>query len=680
MNGDAALSAQFGRRLDIQGLRAVAVLLVIAEHARIGLTGGFVGVDVFFVISGYVITVVLIKDFVECGRLRLSRFYVRRAYRLVPALALVCVVTAVLTALLLSPLGIQQQAALTGGTASLGLSNLALYFISSDYFSDQVQGNPFLHTWSLGVEEQFYLVFPLFLAAVLALSSKRIRRPVRVFVGLLAVLAGASFAISYHTSAGNALPGISSPETFAFYMMPARAWEFGTGASLAFASAWLSRSGRGHVVAGWAGIFLLLFSAFYINNSLYFPGVVALLPVAATGLIIYGGMKLNSASKLLGSQPLAHIGDISYSLYLWHWPLLVFARRLWPDNAWAVTAGVVLAFVLAELTYRLVEKRFQGRVSGFSFGALRIPVAGVLAAGLASTLLLGGSQSNWGSSTLRQTSEQLLARPAGYKECLSTITVSQRDLTPCTWGADRSGKPIYLVGDSNAQQFTEALIGASEQLNRPLVVATWGGCPFLDTGRIDLNDPTKGRECASYAQDGAAWIKGQKPGTIVMASAGTLISDPNIVLKTAEGVLLKDSEAKSGHWGDVMVSEILDLKSAGFGVLPVRTLPHFRSTTRDWWHPADCQNVVLFSVPGDCAATVSTKDMLREQKYIRMAEEHAVSLTKSAILDLTKEICTPDSCSTYSDGQWLYRDGLHISPAFSGALAGMFVDALEDAS
>lgn len=166
------------------------------------------------------------------------------------------------------------------------------------------------------------------------------------------------------------------------------------GALLAFASRWLSRNGRGHVVASWPGIALLLFSAFYINTSQYFPGILALLPVAATGLIIYGGMKQSSASKVSGCQAFAHIGNISYSLYLWHWPLLVFARRLWPNNPWAVTAWVVLAFLLAEFTHRLVEKRFQGGVNELSFKAMRVPVGGLLAAGLASSLLLGGSQLN----------------------------------------------------------------------------------------------------------------------------------------------------------------------------------------------------------------------------------------------------------------------------------------------
>lgn len=655
-------------REDIQGLRALAVALVIIDHAHLGLRGGFIGVDVFFVISGFVITGMLLREVQQEGRIRLGRFFIRRGYRLIPAAVVVIVFTAVVGTLLLSPLGTQQQAAATGGAATVGVSNVALYAISSDYFSEHTQSNPYLHTWSLGVEEQFYLFFPLTLLLVWKVAKHRARAAAWVLAAITVI----SLALSLVTSYSAVLPIIKNPSIFAFYMMPTRAWEFAIGALIACGAVWLVKV-RGHAFATWAGLGIILLSAIFIDSSMPFPGVVALVPVAGAALVIFGGLVPNLGSRVLAWKPLVHLGDLSYSLYLWHWPLLVFARRLWPDSFAAVIGALVLTYVAAFLTYRYVETPFRGKANGWNWRTVRMPAIAVTVALVASGAMFVGAQQNWGSQKVEVAADQLLERPLGYNQCLSTTPIDQRDLAPCTW--EGTGKPIYLVGDSNAQQFTEALVSAAETLDRPLTIATWGGCPFFDVGRFDKRDPNKGAECSVYARGGDEWLEEQPAGTVVMAAAGEVITDDSIDFRSDQGPL-SDATAKSEWWGEAMAARVAELEAAGHDVIIVPTMPHFAGASRAWWHPVECQNADLFADPALCSARVSEEDMEQNMAEIRSGDQAGIAASGAAEIDLTDEVCADGWCETYRDGTWLYRDGLHISPAYSESLSDVFVDAL----
>ncbi len=641
---------------------------MIIDHAHFGLRGGFIGVDVFFVISGFVITAMLLREVRAQGRVRLGRFFIRRGYRLIPAAVVVIVFTAVVGMLLLSPLGTQQQAAVTGGAAAVGVSNTALYAISSDYFSEHTQSNPYLHTWSLGVEEQFYLFFPL----VLLLVRKVARHRARAAAVVLTIVTVVSFALSLVASYSAVLPIIKSPSIFAFYMMPTRAWEFAAGALIACGAVWLT-SLKGHALATWTGLALVLLSAIFIDNSVPFPGLVAIIPVLGAALVIFGGLTPNRGSRVLAWRPLAHIGDLSYSLYLWHWPLLVFARRLWPDSVVAVIGALILTYIAAYLTYRYVETPFRGRAKSWTWRTLRMPAVAVGVALLAAGSMLVGAQSNWGNANVEAAADQLLERPIGYNQCLSTTPVSQRDLGPCTWEGE--GEPIYLVGDSNAQQFTEALISASETLDRPLTIATWGGCPFFDVGRVDRNDPNKGAECSLYAEEGGRWLAQQPAGTVVMAAAGEMIMDDGIVFRTGQE-LLNDSSSKAAQWGDAMAARVAELEMAGHEVFVVPTMPHFAGTSRAWWHPVQCQNADLFTDPSLCSARVSTPDMQEGMAAIVRGDQRGIASSGAEEIDLTGQVCESGWCETYRAGTWLYRDGLHITPTYSEKIADVFADAL----
>lgn len=645
------------------------MVLVVLEHAELALPGGFIGVDVFFVISGYVISSVLLRDLVH-GKLDLLRFWIRRSNRLLPTAAVVLAASAVGTAVLLSPFGAQQQAAATGAAAAVGLGNIALYLISADYFSEHVQGNPFLHTWSLGVEEQFYLFFPLIVLAAFRIGRGRTAG----LLWVLSILFGLSFALSTVLSFAAVAPVVSSPGQFAFYMMPTRAWEFGVGAVIAVASSGLAR-GRWHSTAAVVGLALIGAAALLVEPGAAYPGALALIPVVAAALLLAAGLRSNPISRALSWTPLRRIGDVSYSLYLWHWPVLVFARRLWPGDDRAVLGALAVATVLAVITHRHVETPFRERGRSSTRRALRAPVVAVLAGGTACAVVLGGSLASWADPAVRSASRQLLARPVGYEQCLSTVPVSDRDLGPCTWGAD-GARPVYLLGDSNAQQFTEAARAAAIGSERRLVVATWGGCPLFDVGLHRPSAATKGSECASYAEDTNRWLRGQARGTVMLAASSEMVLDRDDAFEGSDGGLVRAPGRKAALWTDRLTEQIRSLETDGFDVVLIRTPPHFPGTARTWWHPAECQNSVVFHDPADCAVTLPTQEVDDRQGPVRAAEAAAIAATGARSVDVFDDVCRDGTCTTHRAGTWLYRDGLHVSPRYSEELGALFRRAL----
>ncbi len=400
------------RRNDIEGLRAVAVLLVLLFHADLlGANGGFVGVDVFFVISGYLITGLLLRERHETGTISLREFYARRVRRLLPASALVLLVTLV-AALLLAPPLLVPQIAHDVTAAGVYVSNMSFAAQATDYFSTATTPSPVLHYWSLGVEEQFYLLWP----AIILLVTRGSDRPGRR-IGLAAGGIGlASFAFATW------LAGVSLP--WAFFSLPSRAWELALGAVLAVGEPQLRRvvPGLGAAMA-WAGLALIAAAGFLLTGSSAFPGLAGLVPAAGAALVIWGGMAASSLAaawapaRWLGAAVPRQIGRISYSVYLWHWPLLVLPA-LAIGSPLPVAARIALAlasFPLAAATTRLVEDPLRrGRLIGTRprwnlamAGALAVVVA-LTASGVSASASarLGGSSAG-AAADANQNSQEL---------------------------------------------------------------------------------------------------------------------------------------------------------------------------------------------------------------------------------------------------------------------------------
>jgi len=349
------------RRADIQGLRAIAVLSVIAYHAGLPIPGGFTGVDIFFVISGFVITEMLLRERKTRNRISLKNFYLRRFKRLMPALALMVTFTVLVSSLLLSTQGPQQIAAQTGLGAMLFVANIVIAYTTGNYFDAPAESNPLLHTWSLSVEEQFYFIFPATLVAVWSIS--RLRSSKHAATITIALISLFSFGLALMGSRGYGYLLGNNAWLIEFYSPFTRIWEFGVGALVALTgiAAANGRNSRRSFATPLAatGTVLLLAGFFTINSATPFPGPWTLLPVMGTLCLIVAGKTPNFVSQWISTKPMVKIGDWSYSLYLWHWPFIVFAILIWPGSWIAPLAAAFLSFIPAILSYYTVEQKLR---------------------------------------------------------------------------------------------------------------------------------------------------------------------------------------------------------------------------------------------------------------------------------------------------------------------------------
>lgn len=331
-----------GWRPDIQGLRAVAVLMVVAFHAGLPVPGGFSGVDVFFVISGFVIAGVFLRSHAERGRIRLGSFYRRRFRRLTPALALLVTAVVILSGLLQSPFGEQTTTARTGIGAMLLAANVVIGR-STGYFDVAAERNPLLNTWSLSVEEQFYLLLPILLALAYVLM-KRWLGPLTIAWCVTSFVTVASLLLAIFGPTSQPLSSLASIPSF--FSPLTRAWEFGVGVLVALALSNRRGPTKARGLLATMGLALLGVAAFALSESTPFPGPWTLVPVIGTALLIVSGTENGRGSRIsrvLASPSFSYVGDRSYSIYLWHWPIIVFAAGIWGISVVVGAAAAVVS-------------------------------------------------------------------------------------------------------------------------------------------------------------------------------------------------------------------------------------------------------------------------------------------------------------------------------------------------
>jgi peptidoglycan/LPS O-acetylase OafA/YrhL len=462
-------------RREIDGLRALAVIPVILFHAGISaFSGGFVGVDVFFVVSGYLITFIILDELGK-GTFSLARFYERRARRILPALFLVLAFCLPLAWALLTPVDMREFAKSVLSVA--GFASNVLFWQQSGYFDTASELKPLLHTWSLAVEEQFYVLFPLLLALVFRFG----RRAVYAALGTLLF---ASLALAQW--------GATRAPDATFYLLPTRAWELMVGALAAvFVSRGSARStperhatwGAG---AAMLGVVLIAYSVFAFDKSLPFPGVYALVPTLGALLIILFAQPHNLAGRILGSRWCVGIGLVSYSAYLWHQPLLAFTRHasLNEPPVAVLLAMCAASLVLAYFSWRFVEVPFRARKFLDRKHIFALSAAGLVffaafgALGEASS----GFRMRWGPEFARfQPEDRNFFR---YVGCASNPKKFIPPEKACAYGA---GEPrIAVVGDSHARALVYELSEAARKRDFKVAQFTYEGCPpILDVYRAD---------------------------------------------------------------------------------------------------------------------------------------------------------------------------------------------------
>jgi peptidoglycan/LPS O-acetylase OafA/YrhL len=452
-------------RSDIDGLRALAILPVLLFHAGVpGFSGGFVGVDVFFVISGFLITSI-IRDEMLCSRFTLAGFYERRARRILPAFFAMMMLCLVLAAWTLYP-----HQFLSFSRSVIGASLFVSSFVfraEAGYFDLESEQKPLLHTWSLSVEEIFYIFFPLLL---LFLQRYRVRTQV-LLLGAIALLS--------LVASGVALD--QDPRSKAAFFLPHfRAWELLLGAMLAFA---LNANARRPLrdLLSLSGIAMIAFAVFGYSHETVFPGVAALLPCLGAACILYAGQQGSSAGgRLLSTPILVFFGSISYSLYLWHWPLLVFAHARFGSSlsGWSIASILVFSCVLATLSTRFVEQPLRRRDRFLSqrqvFVISAIGLSALVAVGLAGVMSQG-----WSGRYPPEVAHILFAeqdRDPRWRECLHT----NPDAAGCLYG-DRSRPPtLALWGDSHAAVYAVMLGELAAKREQSIVTFTMPSCPPLD--------------------------------------------------------------------------------------------------------------------------------------------------------------------------------------------------------
>ena len=707
-------------RRDIQGLRAVAVLMVVLFHARLPVPGGFTGVDVFFVISGYVITAMLRREYTAKGTLSFRTFYLRRFLRLWPALALVVTVVAVLSLVLLSPFGPQQAMGATGLGAMLMSANLVIAHAAGDYFAVTAKNNPLLNTWSLSVEEQFYLVFPALLLAGWLMAGRRSRR-ILESIGLVAIISVLSLIVSIGWSLGGTFLGgltgfFGGPEAFAFYGPLSRVWEFGVGALIALlVSTGFSLHGLPARVASIGGIALVIASAFLITDLMPFPGAIAIIPVLGTALVILGG-ESTIVNRLLASRPMATIGDWSYSWYLWHWPVIVFTALVLPGMSIALVIAAALSLIPAMLSYRFVETPLRTyrpgrprRTGGIIAIASLVPIA--VCAGL-----IWGANTGWGGRFVSPTPAAVspipgddpgaapvpgtreptgtAASPAPAAELITgdgaitadTTTGDLRaqhvavkagcvnsDIDPvgCRFGPAQAKGTVLVLGDSQAYSLADGIINAATSLGYDTVVSSRTGCPFLGRPASGANE----LPCRPWQKQALDYALQSRPAAVVIANRSGGYVQPDLGWRTAatdDGKAASSAQQAGRLWEDGMAGVVGPLRAAGIPVLIVSAVPEMPEFSD--------QRSLFAQAFGSRAYEVDRATWLKKRAPADRAEAAvAERFPGTVIVDPVPALCGFDACVSAVDGVLRYQDETHLTVDGSLLLAPVVQAGLDQA-
>lgn len=664
-------------RPDIEGLRAVAVGTVVVSHAGVALAGGYVGVDVFFVISGYLITRQLHEELSRSGKVSFAKFYARRARRILPAAVLVIIATLLASWAWLSPLrmrGIAQDAVLS---AVSGV-NWRLAVQGTDYFQSAAPPSPLQHYWSLAVEEQFYVVWPLLLmVSALALGKVLGRR--------LALISSLSLVIAVSCYLSVTVTKQSAP--WAYFGSHTRAWELAIGAVIAVTAVWWSHLSRMvAVVVSWLGLAGIGAAAVWFDGRTPYPGSAALLPVVGAAMVIVGGCSNHKggAEAFLRLAPMQFVGRLSYSLYLWHWPVLmimpaILGRTLTvPESLGAVAASVALSYA----TFRLVEQPIRARRSLVTFPGRGIALGlGAVAASVAVAVFVGTTVRTPGSSV----SSDVAASPVGvdagplidgasrsvneavkvkklpavvtpaldkvlkdrpdFSNCLADIAAV--NLVPpedCHFGDRSSPKRIVLMGDSHAFQWSGLIRKWVDENHWQMWIVAKAGCSAGEYPHIFRHGLNRDyTECATWRSKALPLVRSLRPTVVVLSSHWL----------------------PEGNDSTAMEKTVTELRRAGTGVL------YFTDTPSMDLQVPDCLAVHTTDI-GICNRRVSEAVAIPG----RLGEIKSARAGGAEVFDPIPWFCTKKICPALINDVVVYRDESHVTNTFVMTLYAQFDAAI----
>jgi peptidoglycan/LPS O-acetylase OafA/YrhL len=633
-------------RTDIEGLRGVAILLVILFHVGLSrFAGGYVGVDVFFVISGFLITKQLYGQISVTGRISLREFWAGRLRRLMPLLSLTVAATMSVSLLVYSPLNWGRIA--DDATASITYtSNLLSARKGEPYFSSST--SPFLHMWSLGVEEQFYIGWPLVLLAVGLLVRRRGWRFKRVVTAV--VVAGTALSFLF----GWGMTRRRSP--WAFYGSPTRAWEFGLGA-LAFLVGPAVRKLPTIVraAASWLGLIAVCGSAVAFDNFTPMPGTSALVPVLGTAALICleTTSRWSVSCAVLELRPLRSLGRVSYAWYLFHWPAIVLLEAA-TDRTGVATDSVacVGALALAYAGTRWIERpvRQSGRLK-----VNRVVYATSLSVVI--VILAGAIATNW--ETARQLRDPYLANLALIRKrsysasgnCAQQVVAP--DLSTCVYGPSDGRRLIMIVGDSHAGQWAQTIEAATNHLHDRFITRSHNACSAYDVFEARPNFNVASKICLRYRDETFRLIRILQPDLVILSNrdySEFLLQDPS------GGPL--DGPRAAAAYASARTRFAALVRDAGAKLAVIGDVP---TQPRD---PIEC---LAFHRSAMQCSSRSTKIVPIVESRWQVEEATLAAVAPVTYFDLLPLICDAEICSVERDGIVVYSDESHLSSAFTAA-------------
>lgn len=633
-------------RNDINGLRAIAVLAVVLFHFGVpGFNGGFSGVDIFFVISGYLMTGIIFSKF-EADRFNLIDFYLARATRIIPALAVLCIILIVGAWFFLPPYEMRSFGKHIVGASSF-LSNI-IFMKESGYFDAGAHEKWLLHTWSLSVEWQFYILYPLAIIAIRKFFSFNTTRWILVFFALGSYMLSAFFPAN--------LPDA------AFYLLPTRAWEMMAGGLIFAFSLQANQKFKAPMEA--MGLLLLAGSIVLLNSSFAWPGSLAALPVLGATLVIIAA---NEKSFLTSNAVLQYIGTISYSLYLWHWPVAV-ALNLFElkDNVWGIGAGIALSFLLATLSYYLVEqpwRKFSPKKRSKIFPVMGYTsLTGLIAMIGLSIFYFNGIPSRVNEVVKIADGEQNNRNP--NQKCV--VVPGNNPKSPmCILGDNKNKIAAIVIGDSHSNATVNAVVAATPKEKGGILYLGADGC----TAMMNLSTPYF-YNCGEYNRNTLDYLHKNMPGTPIIIinyiSQALLHPDTDTIKKPVYLDNIPNTSSEFSEKFKQQYQEGLCGLTKNHPVYVVQSIPRMnvnvpRAIVRSMMYKSEKIDV-----------SINRSDFFEREKSVRHFMQNAINSCKAFALDPIDYLCNESVCLGSINHRPLYYDENHLSEYGNRLLVPMF--------
>ncbi|WP_045746696.1 acyltransferase family protein [Actinoplanes rectilineatus] len=692
-----AAPSRAGFRGDIEGLRAIAVVLVVAAHVGVpGFAGGYAGVDVFFVVSGFLITTLLLKELDRTGSISLGGFFARRIVRLLPAATLVLVATLAGAWLWLPPTRVPEISWDAAFAAFSGI-NWRLAYEGVQYLNADAVPSPLQHYWSLAVEEQFYLLWPLLILSVAVLFRRRGHHPRVPLVMILSVITGASLAMSG-----------SLTSSWAYFGTHTRAWELAVGALVALSAAWPTvLPARLAAVLTWGGVAAIGLAAVLFDEDTHFPGTAALLPVLGTAAVIAVGIANpdDGAVRFLRRRPFQIIGRYSYGWYLWHWPLLMIgpAALGTTSSVWLGLLLAVIAFGLAAASYHLLEHPLRRmarwrerprRGLWLGGGLIAASTVAALLAGLFAPAISTGAATTDAAKELAGSRDQeaqlraLIAQstslsdlPANLRPSITEAKADQPvvyadkchldyDATQvtstsasCVYGVRDGEQTMVLFGDSHAAHWFPAVNTIAGQRGMRLLSLTKSACPAADAPVWNLGLDRPYPECTRWRESVFKEIARVKPAVVILSSNG---GDGGGLLDATGKKPLTGTDSDQ-QWVAAWTKTFDRIKAAGARPVLIQDTP---------WPSGDVPDCLAGHADRveTCSRSVAKAIPSPARRALVTAAAKARGVT---VVDPRPWFCTETVCPPIVGNVMVWKDDSHMSTAYAAVLAPLLAARLK---